>query len=165
MSGKTSEISKIKLERPASPNDENEEEITSIAVVENEEEIEREEEEGRPRRKRIKREPTGYVHPRRFNPRWLTVPEVKNWVHGLKNDPAYIWCKFCKKKIRAHLTDMRVHNKTKKHQRNLFSARPEIPADFSPEFIPDRKNFLSNEEGNILITFPSQRDTSQEVIG
>ncbi|XP_068243073.1 pyrroline-5-carboxylate reductase 3-like isoform X1 [Palaemon carinicauda] len=112
-------------------------------------------------KKKIKRESTGgYRYPRKFNERWLTVPEIKDWIHPLKMDTRYVWCKYCKKKIRAHLTDMRVHNKTKKHHRNLSTVRPEIPAELQ---MP--QNYVENvSSNNIVISFPSQKNSSQEVI-
>ena len=113
--------------------------------------------------KRIKREPSGYRHPRRFNERWLTIEEVKDWVHPLKMDTRYVWCKFCKKKIRAHLADMKTHNKTRKHQRNLGTTIPEIPAEV-PVDVEDH-HASPSKANNIVITFPSQKDSSQEVIG
>ncbi|XP_064086975.1 pyrroline-5-carboxylate reductase 3-like isoform X2 [Macrobrachium nipponense] len=154
----------IKIERESSPEPEDEVPLAQIDI-EPESSEDESDDEAPAERKKIKKEPPsggGYRYPRKFNPRWLSIDEVKDWIHPLKMDPRHVWCKYCKKKIRAHLTDMRTHNKTKKHHRNMSTVRPEIPAELQmpPSGFPE--NVPSN---NIVITFPSQKNSSQEVIG
>ncbi|XP_063599294.1 uncharacterized protein LOC134775684 isoform X2 [Penaeus indicus] len=79
--------------------------------------------------RKIKAENDVIPYRRKFCEKWLHLPEVRDWIYPLKNEPMLVWCKFCKTKIRAHLTDLKIHNKTLKHKRNVGSLRPEVPRD------------------------------------
>lgn len=81
------------------------------------------------KRRKIKAENDVIPYRRKFCEKWLHLPEVRDWIYPLRNEPMVVWCKFCKTKIRAHLTDLKVHNKTLKHKRNVGSLQPEIPRD------------------------------------
>lgn len=79
--------------------------------------------------RKIKAENDVIPYRRKFCEKWLHLPEVRDWIYPLTNEPMLVWCKFCKTKIRAHLTDLKIHNKTLKHKRNVGSLRPEVPRD------------------------------------
>ncbi|KAG7173171.1 Pyrroline-5-carboxylate reductase 1-like [Homarus americanus] len=105
--------------------------------------------------KRRKQENASPYHPRRFVTRWLTIPEIRGWIHPLRSDPAHVWCKFCRKKIRAHLSDMKVHTKTRKHQKNMKLVLPELPTEAGMEI--DHKE--------VVISFPSSKLYHEDLIG
>ncbi|CAL4095996.1 unnamed protein product, partial [Meganyctiphanes norvegica] len=96
----------------------------------------------------VKHDP--YKNSRTFSHKWFEIPEVGEWIHPLNADPTFVWCKYCRKKIRAHLSDMKVHSKTKKHKRNQES--------FAPHY-PDESDYSYNP-AEITISFPTPNKDS-----
>lgn len=96
-----------------------------------------------------------YFSKRKFCDKWLDIPELVKWVHPLRCDPSFIWCKFCKRKIRAHLADLKNHHKTFKHQKNVRNIEPEIPRESGNEF----------DEAEVVINFPPPRFLNEGVLG
>lgn len=138
-----------------------EEEIVEHEVNESLEHVEEEEEEDEdhidgtdpsqtPKKIRMMIKSEGLKHPRVFSHKWYEIPGVGEWIHPMNSDPTFVWCKYCRKKIRAHLSDMKVHSKTKKHQRNQES--------FAPHY-PDETDYGYNP-AEITISFPTPNKDS-----
>jgi len=52
---------------------------------------------------------------RGFKKAWMEDPELKPWLEGDERGKI-AYCKFCKSELRPHLSDIKRHTNTSKHQ-------------------------------------------------
>lgn len=59
---------------------------------------------------------------RSFSSKWLSRPELRDWVCPISNKPGFVFCKLCKGFLRAHLHDLKKHAVSRKHRKRTVKA-------------------------------------------
>lgn len=59
---------------------------------------------------------------RSFSSKWLSRPELSDWVCPIANKPGFVFCKVCKGFLRAHLHDLKKHAVSRKHRKQTIKA-------------------------------------------
>ena len=78
---------------------------------------------------------------RKYNPAWEAIPEFANWLNRSPySDRA--WCILCERELRTHMTDLKKHRESVKHQRKEYEYENNIvECEENEEVIFQNSNF------------------------
>ena len=76
---------------------------------------------------------------RKYNPSWEDIPELANWLSRSPFDEHKAWCTICERELRTHMTDLRKHRESAKHQKREYEVENgidnrEVISNFSALF-------------------------------
>ena len=66
---------------------------------------------------------------RKYNPAWESLPELANWLNRSPYNDDRAWCVLCERELRTHMTDLKKHRESVKHQRKEYEYENDIVAD------------------------------------
>lgn len=84
------------------------------------------------------------VYKQKFRKAWLHDEVLEDWVMAIADDPTKAYCKICDCELKAKYQELKLHSKSKKHQKMLECYDFNGPRSKTVLF--ENKSFASGEE-------------------